>query len=161
MLGQSQVDNWRKHGVSQSVKDPAKAPTTEPISEAIPEPTGEPIRDSAHSSENSIEVHGEVIATDPEGYLSDISQWSKAAAQAMAARDDIELTDSHWQVIEFLREYYDEFAFAPAVRILTRAVAKKLGKDKGNSRYLFQLFPQGPAKQACRYAGLPKPTGCI
>jgi TusE/DsrC/DsvC family sulfur relay protein len=151
--------------VSQSVKEPAKAPTAEaipePIPEAIPEATGEPIRDSAHSSENSIEVEGEVIATDPEGYLLDISQYSKSVAQAMAARDDVELTDSHWQVIDFLREYYDEFAFAPAVRILTRAVARKLGKDKGNSRYLFQLFPQGPAKQACRYAGLPKPTGCI
>jgi TusE/DsrC/DsvC family sulfur relay protein len=50
---------------------------------------------------------------------------------------------------------------APAVRVLTKAIGKKLGKDKGNSKYLYQLFPYGPAKQACRYAGLPKPTGCV
>jgi len=47
------------------------------------------------------------------------------------------------------------------VRVLTKAVGKKLGKDKGNSKYLYGLFPYGPAKQACRYAGLPKPTGCV
>ena len=109
----------------------------------------------------ALEVAGRVIRTDPEGYLLDIGEWSQEVAQAMAAMDGCELTENHWQVIDFLREYWAEYAFAPAVRILTRAVAKKLGKDKGNSRYLYQLFPGGPAKQACRYAGLPKPTGCI
>lgn len=106
-------------------------------------------------------VDGVELATDEEGYLANIGDWSSAVADAMAARDELILTPSHWQVIDFLREYYAEYAFAPAVRILTRAVAKRMGKEKGNSRYLFQLFPQGPAKQACRYAGLPKPTGCI
>jgi tRNA 2-thiouridine synthesizing protein E len=64
-------------------------------------------------------------------------------------------------VINFLREYFDEYKFAPAVRVLTKAIAKKLGNDKGNSRYLYSLFPYGPAKQGCRFAGLPKPTGCV
>jgi len=108
-----------------------------------------------------LEVSGRVLPTDEEGYLAHIDDWSPEVAEAMAARDRVTLTENHWQVIEFLREYYDEYAFAPAVRILTRAIAKRLGKDKGNSRYLYQLFPQGPAKQACRYAGLPKPTGCV
>jgi tRNA 2-thiouridine synthesizing protein E len=71
------------------------------------------------------------------------------------------LTDEHWDIINFLREYYEEYQIAPAVRVLTKAVAKKLGKDKGNSKYLYGLFPYGPGKQACRYAGLPKPTGCV
>lgn len=106
-------------------------------------------------------VEGLELETDEEGYLTDINDWSRDVADAMAARDELILTESHWQVIYFLREYYEEYAFAPAVRILTRAIAKRMGKDKGNSRYLFLLFPQGPAKQACRYAGLPKPTGCI
>ena len=65
------------------------------------------------------------------------------------------------RVIEILREYYEEYQIAPAVRVLTKAIGKKLGADKGNSKYLYELFPYGPAKQACKYAGLPKPTGCV
>ena len=57
--------------------------------------------------------------------------------------------------------YYEEYQVAPAVRVLTKAVGKKLGKDKGNSMYLYMLFPYGPGKQACKFAGLPKPTGCV
>ena len=108
-----------------------------------------------------IEIGGKTLGTDPEGYLRNIADWTPAVATQMAKRDGLELTENHWQVINFLREYYTEYAFAPAVRILTRAVGKKLGPEMGNSRYLYQLFPDGPAKQACRYAGLPKPTGCI
>ncbi len=61
-----------------------------------------------------------------------------------------ELTENHWEVINFLREYYEEYQIAPAVRVLTKAIGKKLGKDKGNSKYLYELFPYGPAKQACK-----------
>ncbi len=98
---------------------------------------------------------------DEEGFLLDISDWNKDIAIAMANEDDIELSTEHWEVINFLREYFDEYKFAPAVRVLTKAIAKKLGNDKGNSRYLYSLFPYGPAKQGCRFAGLPKPTGCV
>jgi len=98
---------------------------------------------------------------DEEGYLLKIADWSEEIALAMAAEDDIELSSEHWEVINFLREYYIEYEFAPAVRILTKAIAKRLGNDKGNSRYLYSLFPYGPAKQGCRFAGLPKPTGCV
>ena len=75
--------------------------------------------------------------------------------------DSCDLGESHWEVINFLREYYEEYQIAPAVRVLTKAIGKKLGADKGNSKYLYELFPYGPAKQACKYAGLPKPTGCV
>ena len=109
----------------------------------------------------AIVVDTEALETDPEGYLLHIEDWSPVVAEAMAVADEFELTDAHWQVIDFLRKYYAEYGFAPAVRILTRAVARRLGPDKGNSRYLYRLFPDGPARQACRYAGLPKPTGCI
>ncbi len=109
----------------------------------------------------ALEVNGNAVETDEEGYLADINDWNKDIAVELAKDEDIELTDAHWEVIDFLREYYDEYQIAPAVRVLTKAIGKKLGKDKGNSKYLYELFPFGPAKQACKIGGLPKPTGCI
>lgn len=109
----------------------------------------------------AIEVNGKTIETDEEGYLTNLADWTEEAAKILAAQDELELTDSHWEVINFLREYYDEYQIAPAVRVLTKAIGKKLGPEKGNSKYLYELFPYGPAKQACRFAGLPKPTGCV
>jgi TusE/DsrC/DsvC family sulfur relay protein len=109
----------------------------------------------------SLDVNGVVYETDEEGYLADLSDWTADVANALAVKDGGQLEETHWEVIYFLREYYDEYQIAPAVRILTKAIGKRLGSDKGNSKYLYQLFPYGPAKQACKYAGLPKPTGCI
>ncbi|MBC8342563.1 MAG: TusE/DsrC/DsvC family sulfur relay protein [Bacteroidetes bacterium] len=110
---------------------------------------------------NTIEVNGTTYEVDEEGYLANLSEWNKEVAAFMANLDDCALSDDHWEIIAFLREYYDEYQIAPAVRVLTKAVGKKLGKEKGNSKYLYELFPYGPAKQACKYAGLPKPTGCV
>ena len=108
-----------------------------------------------------IEVNGKQLEIDEEGYLANINDWVPGVADVMSKEDDLELTDEHWDIINFLREYYEEYQIAPAVRVLTKAIGKKLGKDKGNSKYLYELFPYGPAKQACKYAGLPKPTGCV
>ncbi|MEI6413668.1 MAG: TusE/DsrC/DsvC family sulfur relay protein [Pseudomonadota bacterium] len=108
-----------------------------------------------------IVVNGKTFETDEEGYLANINEWEKGVAEVMSKEDDLTLTDEHWELITFLREYYEEYQIAPAVRVLTKAVSKRMGKDKGNSKYLYTLFPYGPAKQACRYAGLPKPTGCV
>ena len=109
----------------------------------------------------TLAVNGLVLETDAQGYLRRLEDWDEDVARAMARADDIELDENHWEVLYFLKEYYDEYQLAPPVRILTKAIAKRLGRDKGSSRYLYRLFPQGPAKQACRYAGLPKPTNCI
>ena len=109
----------------------------------------------------SIEVNGNTYETDEEGYLANLGEWTPEIGAVMAKADDCELSDNHWEVINFLREYYEEYQIAPAVRVLTKAIGKKLGPDKGNSKYLYELFPYGPAKQACKYAGLPKPTGCV
>jgi tRNA 2-thiouridine synthesizing protein E len=108
-----------------------------------------------------IEVNGTSYETDEEGYLVNLNDWTQEVGEALAKEDDCELTDAHWEVINFLREYYEEYQIAPAVRVLTKAIGKRLGKEKGNSKYLYELFPYGPAKQACKYAGLPKPTGCV
>lgn len=109
----------------------------------------------------SLVVNGVTLDTDQEGYLMNLSDWSKEVAVVMAHQDECELTDNHWEVINFLREYFEAYDIAPAIRILTKQIGKKLGKEKGNSKYLYDLFPEGPAKQACKYAGLPKPTGCV
>jgi len=103
----------------------------------------------------------ESIETDHEGYLRHRRNWSRELADEMASADDLVLEEAHWEVITFLQSYYDEYEIAPAIRILTKQMGKRFGKEKGNSKYLYQLFPKGPAKQACRYAGLPKPTGCV
>ena len=106
-------------------------------------------------------VNGTEIETDEEGFLVNLSDWNPDVALELAKGESIEMTDQHWEVVNFLREYYDEYQIAPAVRVLTKAIGKKLGPDKGNSKYLYDLFPYGPGKQACKIAGLPKPTGCI
>ncbi len=108
-----------------------------------------------------IELNGAIYETDEEGFLQDPSLWSEALARKMASDDGIELGSDHWTAIEILRDYYAQFAIAPPVRILVRQMGRRVGKEKANSPYLYELFPFGPAKQACRYAGLPKPTGCV
>ncbi|PID60735.1 MAG: sulfurtransferase TusE [Gammaproteobacteria bacterium] len=100
------------------------------------------------------------LETDREGYLRHREDWCRELAEELAAADGITLTEAHWEVIGFLQEYHDNYEIAPAMRILTKQMGKRFGKEKGNSRYLYELFPRGPARQASRYAGLPKPTGC-
>ncbi len=109
----------------------------------------------------AIEVNGKTYETDEEGYLVNLAEWDEDIAKVIAEQEKIDMTPNHWEVITFLRDYYNEFQIAPAVRVLTKAIGKKLGPEKGNSQYLYELFPYGPAKQACKIAGLPKPTGCI
>ena len=109
----------------------------------------------------SIEINGKNIETDEEGYIVNLSDWDEDVANELAKEEGIDMSDNHWEVVNFLREYYDEYQIAPAVRVLTKAIGKKLGPEKGNSKYLYELFPYGPAKQACKIAGLPKPTGCV
>ena len=107
------------------------------------------------------EVNGTVFEADEEGYLTDIGAWNEELAVLIAQDENIEMSDDAWEVVNFLRNYYEEYQIAPAVRVLTKAIKKRLGAEKGNSKYLYELFPYGPAKQACKIAGLPKPTGCI
>ena len=107
------------------------------------------------------ELNGVSYEADEEGYLVDLSAWNKELAELIAQDENIEMNDDAWEVVNFLRNYYEEYQIAPAVRVLTKAVKKSLGPEKGNRKYLYELFPYGPAKQACKIAGLPKPTGCI
>jgi len=109
----------------------------------------------------SIEVNGKQLDVDEEGYLQNLEDWNMDVANFLAKEEGIDMTENHWEVVNFLREYYEEYKIAPMIRILTKAIGKKLGADKGNTKYLYELYPGGPAKQACKIAGLPKPTGCV
>ncbi|WP_034913919.1 MULTISPECIES: TusE/DsrC/DsvC family sulfur relay protein [Erwinia] len=104
---------------------------------------------------------GKRIERDAQGYLKSINDWHEALAPLLAEEEGITLTDAHWEVVHFVRAFYLEFNTSPAVRMLVKAMAQKYGEEKGNSRYLFRLFPEGPAKQATKIAGLPKPAKCL
>lgn len=103
---------------------------------------------------------GKEIETDTEGYLKESSQWSEPLA-VVIRNEGISLSPEHWEVVRFVRDFYLEFNTSPAIRMLVKAMANKFGEEKGNSRYLYRLFPKGPAKQATKIAGLPKPVKCI
>ena len=104
---------------------------------------------------------GNEIETDSEGYLKDTTQWNEAMAAVIAEQEGISLSVEHWEVVRFVRDFYLEVNTSPAIRMLVKAMANKFGEEKGNSRYLYRLFPKGPAKQATKIAGLPKPVKCI
>ncbi len=101
------------------------------------------------------------LETTDQGFLLNAGDWSEAVAKSLAELNNIKLTDKHWEIIWFIRGYYKQFKHLPNARVFTKAIAKTLGEDKGNSRYLHQLFPDGPLKYACKLAGLPKPPTCL
>ncbi|NMH61061.1 TusE/DsrC/DsvC family sulfur relay protein [Alteromonas ponticola] len=101
------------------------------------------------------------IEVDKAGYLLNYKDWREEMVPALAEQENITLTDAHWEVVHFVRAFYLEFETSPAIRALVKAMAAKLGPEKGNSRYLQRLFPKGPAKQATKLAGLPKPAKCL
>jgi len=109
----------------------------------------------------NVEIGGKQVEVDEDGYMVDLDAWNKDIAAAMAKADGVDLTEAHWEIINFLRDYYQKYQIAPMIKILVKEIGKTMGADKGNTKYLYELFPDGPAKQACRYAGLPKPTGCV
>lgn len=96
------------------------------------------------------------LEVDEEGYIADSSLWDADLACFIAKQAEglSELTEDHWKVINYLNAYYKEYGIAPMVR--------KLCKETGFSlKYIYELFPNGPARGACKIAGLPKATGCV
>jgi len=95
------------------------------------------------------------IEVDDDGFIREPAGWDNDVALALAASEGItELSEEHWKVVKYLRDYYLQFGIAPMVRRL----CKETGFDL---KRIFELFPSGPAKGACKVAGLPKPTGCV
>lgn len=108
-----------------------------------------------------IELHNIQYPTDESGYLKNLTDWSEELALKIAEKEQIRLTEEHWEIIWLVRDFYQEYKTSPAIRMLVKAMAQKFGEEKGNSRYLQRLFPDGPAKQATKIAGLPKPAKCL
>jgi len=108
-----------------------------------------------------ISLNNRQITLDDEGYLLNLDDWSPDVANYLADEENLTLTEPHWEVIQVIRDFYHQYQLSPAMRPLVKAVGIALGADKGKSIYLMKLFPKGPAKQAAKLAGLPKPTNCL
>lgn len=103
-----------------------------------------------------LDVDGQTYELNEDGFMQKPGEWTEAIALALARVEEglEELTEEHWKVINYIRGYYLEKNLAPMVR--------KVCKNSGFSlKHIFELFPSGPAKGACKLAGLPKPDGCV
>ncbi len=110
---------------------------------------------------NSFEFEGKHYEVTPLGNLIDLHRWNSHLAYFMAQQEGIELSEAHWEVINFLREFYFTYGISPMVKIIMKHLEEDFGKQRANEEYLYSLFPQGPARQGSRISGLPEPQGCI
>ena len=103
-----------------------------------------------------IEVNGKRLELNEEGFLADPQQWNKEVAEILAKAEEglDQLSEEHWAVINFIREHYAQTNLAPMVRSICKTTSLPL-------RRIYEIFPSGPAKGACKLAGLPKPDGCV
>lgn len=105
----------------------------------------------------NIAADGRLIATDQLGYLLDPSAWNPVVAEALAAREAIRLGEDHWQMIAFVRDWYEERQAVPEARRLLKAMRQLLGDEKGTRKYLHRLFPHGYGPELCKIAGMTMP----
>jgi len=111
-------------------------------------------------SEHFIHFNGQDYATDVQGFLKKRLAWSAELGTYMASLDGVTLTDEHWEVINYFREYYEDYNIPPPMRMVIRVFKKAFGEENANSRYMLRLFPEGATKAASKFAGLPKPKNC-
>jgi len=103
----------------------------------------------------TFEQNGISIEVDEDGFMNDPSVWNEAVARALATTEGVtDMTDEHWKLVNYLRNYYLKFGVAPMVRMLCKETGVPLKR-------IYELFPSGPAKGACKVAGLAKPNGCV
>ncbi|MBL6974719.1 MAG: TusE/DsrC/DsvC family sulfur relay protein [Deltaproteobacteria bacterium] len=102
-----------------------------------------------------VTLGGKEVEIDEDGFIQDPNVWDEEVAKDLAKTEAVEvLAEDHWKLVHYLRDYYMKFGIAPMIR--------KLCKETGFSlKYVYEMFPSGPAKGACKVAGLPKPTGCV
>jgi len=104
---------------------------------------------------SKVTLGGKELEIDEDGFIQEPDKWDKAVAEDIAKTEEAyPMGDDHWKLVNYLRNYFLEFEIAPPVRM----VIKQTGFDL---KTIYKLFPGGPAKGACKVAGLPKPTGCV
>ncbi|MDH5407345.1 MAG: TusE/DsrC/DsvC family sulfur relay protein [Gammaproteobacteria bacterium] len=107
-----------------------------------------------------LDVKGKTIQTDSEGYIVNLDEWSEDFVYAQAAAEGLKLTDEHWEVVMFLRKYFEEHSVQCEVRKMVKHFKAVWGDERGNSTYLHRIFPRGgPQKQGNRLAGLMRTKG--
>jgi tRNA 2-thiouridine synthesizing protein E len=109
----------------------------------------------------ALKVNGISLETTEEGFLCNLNDWNDEVAREIARINQISLGQEHWEIVRFIRGYYYKYQHLPNARVFSKAIRNQLGAEKGNSRYLHRLFPEGPLKYACKIAGLPKPPTCL
>jgi len=110
---------------------------------------------------NRLELDGATIQLDCDGHLLDRRNWSEPVAEALARRDHVRLEELHWWMIRFVQQHFDAYGTPPLMRATVRTMRRETACEDATSRTLYLLFPDGPIRLACRYAGLPKPESCI
>jgi tRNA 2-thiouridine synthesizing protein E len=110
--------------------------------------------------QRTVHVNGRDIATDSEGYLRNLADWSEDFARALAREEGLVLTPQHWEVIRFLRDHYQQHGVQAQVRVMIRHFTRIWGAERGSNHALHELFPVGgPQKQGNRLAGLLRTKG--
>lgn len=99
------------------------------------------------------QVADTVVSVNEEGYLTDLSQWTKDVALELAKEEGIEMTDQHWSVVEYIQQ-----SFRNSDSLSLRSLGKR---GPVSIKEIYQLFPDGPLKKASKIAGIPKPASCI
>jgi len=112
------------------------------------------VADSALDPSSELEL-------DENGHLADAASWSEAVAEHLASLDGLELDQDQWWMIRFVRQHHQRYGMPPLMRVVITELRKQPGHESASSRTLYRLFPEGPVRLACRYAGLPKPESCI
>lgn len=104
-----------------------------------------------------LEINGKNIDLDHEGFLVEPSDWDEDVARAIAKKENIKMTDDVWEVVTFVRDYYEHRQAVPEHRVLLRELRNRHGKDKATRKYVYNMFPYGYGQQACKIAGMRVP----
>ena len=110
---------------------------------------------------SDMSASAQAVAVDKNGFLCHLADWNPQVAQELAAQEKITLTEGHWEILNLARRFYQQYQHSPEMRPLVKFTEQELGEKKGNSIYLLSLFPNSPAKLACKIAGLPRPANCL
>lgn len=110
--------------------------------------------------ETVIELDGVPITFDEDGFLRDFNAWSPGLALYLSKNDGINLTDDHWEIIHFVRNYFVRYQISPLLKIIVKSLNREAGFEKHSIKGIFSLFPHPPGRAMCRYAGIPMASGC-